>query len=472
MPQTRVIPAASRTVVGVAALEIARAVTAREITAREVVAQHLEHIAQTNPQLNAILTVAADEALRAADDVDRRLDRGESVGVLAGVPFTVKDLIATAGVRTTAGSAALLGNVPGIDAPAVARMRAQGAIMIGKTNTPEFGASGLTHNEHFGNTVNPLAPEGIPLSPGGSSGGESSSIASGMSAAGLGTDFGGSVRWPAHCTGLCSVRPTPGRVGDDGQYPGVMTGAGVLTNPVTLHGAVQMIGPLARNLEDLTALLRVLSEPQYRWVEPGTVDVAELDIRWADGEGNVPVDAEIRAAVAELASTLRPAVRSVAKYDGAALAQAEPLFTAMRALETQTDVTQYGPPAGFSGNTQAFLSAVRPVSTVELEARWSERTLLVERFLAEMGDLLVLPVASILAPGVDATEFPVGDQVLSWPQALASSRAISILGVPSVVVPVGTSASGLPIGVQIVARPWHEHEALALAALCWRAVDA
>ncbi|WP_024796581.1 amidase [Tomitella biformata] len=462
--------------VGASALEIARAVTAREISAREVIEQHLSHIAETNTRLNAILTVPAEQAIEAAAELDRRLERGESVGVLAGVPFSVKDLIATAGVRTTAGSEALLGNVPDTDAPAVARMRAEGAILIGKTNTPEFGASGLTHNEYFGNTVSPLAPEGIALSPGGSSGGESATIASGMSAAGLGTDFGGSVRWPAHCTGLCSVRPTAGRVADDGQYPGVMTGSatvsgGVLTNPVTLHGAVQMIGPLARDLDDLTALLKVLSEPQFRWVDPATVDVSALDVRWADGEGNVPVAEEIKATVAALAARLQPAVGSIAPYSGQALSQAEPLFSAMRARETQTDVTQYGPPAGFSGNTQAFLSAVRPVSTIELEAGWSQRTLLVDQFLSEIGDLLVMPVASIVAPGVDATEFPVGDQVLTWAQALASSRAISILGVPSVVVPVGTSASGLPIGVQIVAKPFHEHEALALAALCWRAVD-
>lgn len=458
--------------VGASVSEIARSVSTREITARAVIEQHLRHIEETNPRLNAILTVAQDRALADADDIDRRLDRGESVGVLAGVPFTVKDLIATEGVRTTAGSEALLGNVPGADAPAVARLRAAGAILIGKTNTPEFGASGLTHNEYFGNTVSPLSPDGIDRSPGGSSGGESSAIASGMSAAGLGTDFGGSVRWPAHCTGLCSVRPTSGRVGLDGQYPGVMTTDGVLTNPVTLHGAVQMIGPLARDLDDLTVLLKVLSEPQYRWIDPADVDVASLDVQWADGEGNIPVSDEIKAALVELSSRLAPSVKSMARYTGEALGAADPLFTGMRSLETQTDVTQYGPPTSFSGNTQAFLSAVREVSTVELEAEWSRRTLLIDRFLSEIGDLLVMPVASILAPPVDATEFPVAGQVLSWPQALASSRAISILGVPSVVVPVGTSESGLPIGVQIVARPWHEHEALALAALCWRALDA
>ncbi|RZL70217.1 MAG: amidase, partial [Rhodococcus sp. (in: high G+C Gram-positive bacteria)] len=174
--------------IGTDAVALAAAVRAGTVSAREVTEQHLEHIGRINTELNAIVTVAAESALLAADGIDARIARGERVGDLAGVPFTVKDLIATAGVRTTAGSHALANNVPRVDAPAVTRMRAEGAILIGKTNTPEFGASGLTHNDLFGYTVNPLSPAGTKLSPGGSSGGESAAIASGMSVVGLGTD--------------------------------------------------------------------------------------------------------------------------------------------------------------------------------------------------------------------------------------------------------------------------------------------
>ncbi|MFC7448057.1 amidase [Rhodococcus daqingensis] len=454
--------------VGADAQSIARAVSSRELTAREVIDQHLGHIGRTNRQLNAIVTVAAESAVRAADEIDARLDRGERVGALAGVPFTVKDLIATAGIRTTAGSQALVDNVPSVDAPAVARMRAQGAVLIGKTNTPEFGASGLTHNDLFGFTLNPLSPGGIERSPGGSSGGEASAIASGMSVVGLGTDFGGSVRWPAHCTGLCSVRPTNGRIDADGQYPGVMIDGRALTNRVTMHGSVQTIGPMARSLDDLVLLLRILSSPQYRWVDPGGVRLDELDVRWAAGEGTVPVSAEIVAAVTESVQRLRPSVRSMQEYKGGALRQANDLFTRMRAAETHTDITQYGTAAGFSENIRGILAAARPTAMTDIEALWARRAELLHEFLSTMGDLLILPVASILAPPIGETQFNVDGSVLSWADALASSRAISVLGVPSVVVPVATSACGLPIGVQIIARPWHEHNALAAAALCLR----
>jgi amidase len=449
--------------IGTDAIALAAAVQAGTVSAREVTEQHLEHIGRINTELNAIVTVAAESALLAADGIDARIARGERVGDLAGVPFTVKDLIATAGVRTTAGSHALADNVPRVDAPAVARMRAEGAILIGKTNTPEFGASGLTHNDLFGYTVNPLSPAGTKLSPGGSSGGESAAIASGMSVVGLGTDFGGSVRWPAHCTGLCSSRPTPGRIDSEGQYPGVMSDNRVLTNPATMHGTVQTIGPMARTLDDVILLLRVLSSPQYTWTDPASVNLRELDIRWATGEGTIPVDAEIRAAVEAAALRTEPFVGSVTPYEGTALHGAHELFTRMRGCETQTDIEQYGP-AEFSANIRAILAAVGTITAADVEALWARRAEMQHQLLSTMGDVLILPVASILAPPLGETSFEVDGAALSWSQALANSRAISILGVPSVVIPVATSSSGLPIGVQIIAKPWHEHHALAVAA--------
>lgn len=450
--------------IGLSARALSAAVTSGDMSAREVVDQHLAHIDRTNCGLNAIVTVAAESARSAAADIDARIARGEPVGALAGVPFTVKDLIATAGVRTTAGSHSLVDNVPRVDAPAVARMRAEGAILIGKTNTPEFGACGLTHNDVFGYTVNPLSPKGTELSPGGSSGGEAASIASGMSVVGLGTDFGGSVRWPAHCTGLSSIRPTPGRIDPDGQYPGVMFDGRVLTNRATMHGTVQTIGPMARTLDDVTLLLRVLTSPQYRWVDPSTVRTGDLDVRWAAGEGTVPVDAEIRAATEAAASRTAPFVRSVAPYEGDALRPAHDLFTRMRAYETNSDIIQYGP-AEFSDNIRTILAAGQHAAAEDVEELWAQRAQLRHELLSTMGDVLLLPVASILAPPLEETRFDVDGTALTWSQALASSRAISILGVPSVVVPVATSVSGLPIGVQIIARPWHEHHALAVAAL-------
>jgi len=445
--------------VGAGAHSIASAVTRREVGAREVVEEHLAHIDAENGRLNAIVTVAAEQALREADALDARLDRGDSVGVLAGVPFTVKDLVATAGVRTTAASRSLVDNVPGFDAPAVASMKAAGAILVGKTNTPEFGTSGLTDNELFGPTLNPLGTPGLPRSPGGSSGGEAAALASGMSVVGLGTDFGGSVRWPAHCTGLCSIRPTVGRVPADGQYPGVSSGGRLLANPVTVHGTLQTIGPMARNLDDLTLALRVISAPHVAWTDPATVDVDRLTITWAAGEGTVPVDEEIVDVVRETAGRLgaRP-------YRGSALAEGNDLFGRLRATQTHTDIEALASADPFGAVIRDLLSTAGRAGQREVEDLWAARTGLVRRLLDEMGDVLVLPVASIGAPPLGLDRFGVDGRLLTWQEALASCRTISVTGFPSVVVPVGETSDGMPVGVQIVARPFQDHVALAVAA--------
>lgn len=448
--------------VGADAHAIARAVHRREVSARAVVEEHLAHIGDRNPQLNAIVTVATEQARRDADVLDDRLACGEPPGPLAGVPFTVKDLVTTAGVRTTAGSRALADNVPGVDAPAVAAMKAAGAILIGKTNTPEFGTSGLTDNELFGPTVNPLGTPDLPRSPGGSSGGEAAAIASGMSVLGLGTDFGGSVRWPAHCTGLASIRPTIGRVCADGQYPGLVAGDHLLANPVTVHGALQTIGPMARSLDEAVLVLRVVSEPHIAWMDPAGVDVDRLDITWAPGEGTVPVAADIVAAVTEVAGRL-----GARRYGGSALAQGNDLFGRLRATQTHADITASAAPDTFGASIRQMLSAARAESSAEVEELWATRARFVQRLLAEMGDLLVLPVASIGAPLLGRDRFDVDGRSLTWQEVLASCRTISVAGFPSVVVPVGETGDGMPIGVQLVARPFHEHVALSVAArLC------
>ncbi|MGC0366647.1 amidase [Rhodococcus sp. 27YEA15] len=447
--------------VGSDARTIAEAVQSGRAAARTVVEDHLARVDECNGTLNALVTVCAEEALAAADSVDERRLLGETPGPLAGVPFTVKDLIATAGVRTTAGSRALADNVPAVDASAVAAFKAAGAILIGKTNTPEFGACGLTRNELFGTTASPVRPDGVVRSPGGSSGGESASVAAGMSVLGLGTDFGGSVRWPAHCTGLTSVRPTLGRIDPEGQYPGVLSDGRVLANPATMHGTIQTIGPLARNLGDATLALRVLSAPHLAWTEPDSVHVEHLDISWAPGEGTMPVDDEILKAVRTAAIGL-----GASEYDGDALPRANALFGALRTVETHADIHSLAAGAALSHDPDitAMLAAVHDRSSTEVEALWGDRAVLIANFLDEIGDVLILPVASVLAPPIGVESFEAGGRELTWMDALASCRAISVLGVPSVVVPVGLSRNGLPIGVQVVARPFHEHLALSVAA--------
>lgn len=445
-------------VIGHDAQSIAAAVRRGERSARAVVEEHLAHIAEANPGLNAIVTVS-ERALSDADAIDARLARGEDVGPLAGVPFTVKDLIATADVRTTAASRVLADHVPEVDAPAVAAMRAAGAVLVGKTNTPEFGTSGLTDSDLFGPAVNPLSEAAVPRSPGGSSGGEAAALASGMSALGLGTDFGGSVRWPAHCTGLCSIRPTAGRVSADGQYPGVRAGAQVLANPATVHGTLQTIGPMARTLEDVVLTLRVVSAPHIAWVAPADVVVDRLDISWAPGEGTVPVEPVIVEAVRKTAATL-----GARRYEGTTLASGNDLFGKLRATQTHADIAELGPVDTFGASIRQMLRVSGRAGQREVERLWEARTRYIHDLLAEMGDVLVLPVASITAPPLHLDRFDAGGRSLTWQEALANCRAISLAGFPSVVVPVGRADNGMPVGVQIVARPFHDHVALAVAA--------
>src|SRR3954468_2879811 len=176
--------------------------------APEVLEGYLERVGALNPQINAVVSLRADEARRDARRLDARIRSGEAVGALAGVPFTVKDVIATDDLPTTCGSVVMKDHRPSADAAVVSLLRAAGAVLVGKTNTPEFAFGVDTCNDLFGRTNNPLGP----WTPGGSSGGEAAAVAAGMSAFGVGTDFGGSIRWPAQCTGLVGLRPTVGLV--------------------------------------------------------------------------------------------------------------------------------------------------------------------------------------------------------------------------------------------------------------------
>jgi amidase len=252
---------------GMSAVELAGMVRSGQASAREAVEAHLARLDQVNGDLNAVITRRDDEALVEADAVDRGVADGEDLP-LAGVPFTVKDLIAAAGVRTTGGSRALVDFVPRMDATAVGRLRSAGAILIGKTNCPEWGMFPYTRNERFGETKSPLGPVTV----GGSSGGEAAAVQSGASALGVGTDFGGSVRWPAHCTGLFGLRPSAGRIPLTGQLPTVSLDEPLVPNEVTLQGRAQLVGPLARTVDDVEQALHVMAGPDG--IDPFAAPVA------------------------------------------------------------------------------------------------------------------------------------------------------------------------------------------------------
>jgi amidase len=286
------------------ALRLAGLIRDGEVTAVEVMEAHLERIADRNPTVNAIVAVAPD-ALEQAAAADRARAQGEALDALHGVPFTAKDIIETADLPTTLGMVELAGNRPETDATIVKRMRQAGAILLGKSNCPPGGGGGETVNELHGRTTNPYDPT---LSPAGSSGGEAAVVASGMSACGLGSDSGGSLRMPARFCGIATLKPTAGRV----PITGVLDDLGPLgpmSDPRTQPG------PMARSVDDLSAMLEILAGPDGRdggappvpLGDPARLEVAGLRVRLQLTDGTAEPEPAIGRAVRDAARALADA---------------------------------------------------------------------------------------------------------------------------------------------------------------------
>lgn len=453
------------------AAELAAAVLGRQVSPVAVVDAYLQRIERVNHGLNAVVTLRPPAELRAeARRLEGAVLRGEG-GQLAGVPFTVKDLIATAGLRTTAGSRVLRDFIPTQDATCVARLRAAGAILLGKTNCSEFGLFPYTSNRLFGQTRNPVGP----VTPGGSSGGESAAVAARCSALGLGTDFGGSLRWPASCTGVLALRPTTGRVPGTGQLPAPVLSEPLLPNSLTLQGRVQVVGPLARSVDDLEIALRLLSGPDG--LDPAARDAPAAPaagalprcFAWWDGAGIWPLRADVAAAVAAAAAELERQGLAAGAEQPRFLERATTLYAELRALDGLQDVRRIvrGHEHDLGDDTSALLAARTEPPSAEPALLWAERDRLwaaALRFLARF-PLLLLPVACVPAYDLSAGPPLVAGTPLSAWEVLAPCRAVSLLGLPAAAVPFGASQEGWPLGVQLVGRPFHEHEVLAAARL-------
>jgi amidase len=441
------------------------------VSARDVVTAHLERIDRINAGLNAIVTLRADDAIADADRVDEAVRLGAELP-LAGVPFTVKDLIATAGVRTTAGTRFLGRFVPKMDATAVARLGDAGAVLLGKTNCPEWGMFPYTRNSLFGETRNPRGP----VTPGGSSGGEAAAVAAGCSALGLGTDFGGSLRWPAHCTGILALRPTAGRVPGTGQLPAASLTEPLLPNEVTLQGRVQVVGPLARSVEDLELALRVIAGPDG--LDPFAVpaelrspgEPPERLAVWG-GPSSPAVRDDVLAAVLDAAGALERRGMVTVDERPQMLERAGSLYSELRDTDRLRDVRRLvrGREDELGEDVRAAIAAAedadRRSPNPDRAVLWEERDRLRAEFLRFLDryGVLLMAVATVppydLAGGAPSVH---GIAQSMW-DVLAPSRLISLFGFPAVSVPFGTSADGLPIGVQVVGRPFREDEVLAVA---------
>lgn len=439
---------------------LAALVASREVTAVEVVQSHLDRIEQTNQQINAVVTVEADRALNEAKQVDRAARDGQ-VGPLAGVPITVKDIISTAGTRTTWSSRLLAEHVPSQDATAVARLRAAGAIVIGKSNCPEFGLDIQTDNDLFGTTLNPLD---LSLTPGGSSGGDSAAVAAGFAAAGIGTDYGGSLRWPAQCTGLVGLRPTAGLVPGDGQQPAP---APFDPPPFSAQGLLQVIGPITRDVTDAALVLDVLGETVNQSAPKNKVSSSEIHIAYTETGAGGPVHPEIRSTVATAAKVLDELGFPIEELDRELLLDAEEIYTRLRHQEGLgvVPVLARGREHLLSAQMRDQVAASNPASVPDYLATVAERQHLLTRVLAqlEVTPILVMPVSALPAFEAGTRTFELeGSPLSSW-QVLGPSRAISLLGLPSLSIPFGRDNQGRHLSVQIVGRPFREDEVLHVA---------
>jgi amidase len=439
-------------------------VRTRQISVTELAEAHIQQIERLNPKLNAFADFDAERVRAQARQLDA--DR-EQRGLLHGLPVTIKSSIATAGFRCEIGSLLHKGEIPVEDAVVVARLRAAGALILGTTNCPEFLMAYETANLLHGRTRNPWD---LDRSPGGSSGGESAAIAAGMSAAGFGSDSGGSVRVPAHFTGICSLKPTPGRIPGRGHLPPCV-------GPFSVLGA---IGPMARTIGDVALLFQALSgqdpldpvSPPVALRDPGPDELRAQAIGFFEDDGFVPVTQETRAAVSDAARALREAGFRVEPFRPRTLEQLRrlwwKLFVQCGAMFYEPEIR--GKRGKLSPIFNEFLEiaeAAGPLSAAELLNAWAELDLLRAKTLAEMNEypVLLCPVASIPAFRHDERSWTIDDRSVEYLDAMRYTQWFNALACPAAVVPVGTSPEGLPIGVQIVARPFEDEVALGVAAI-------
>jgi Asp-tRNA(Asn)/Glu-tRNA(Gln) amidotransferase A subunit family amidase len=457
------------------ATAMAARIRERQISPVDLVEAHLAKIEKLNTRLNAYVQVDADRARKQAREAETAVLAGKTLGPLHGVPVSIKGSVEVAGFRCEAGTRLRAGFMATQDAPLVARLKDAGAIVLGVTNTPELLMAWETDNLLYGRTNSPWDLE---RTPGGSSGGEAAAIAAGMSAGGVGSDGGGSIRVPAHFSGICGLKPTPGRIPATGHYP---PSAG----PFALIGVV---GPMARTVGDLNLLFAVMQGPDngdtcaapvpLRW--PPDEEVRQLKIGYFEDDGRTAVTAETRAAVRTAVESLRRAGFRVDAFRPEGLEEARLLWRKffVTAGEMLIRPMFRGREQDISPILKQFLDfagaeppplAGETINAWMLDA-WIRRDALRADFLAQMREypILLCPAAAIPAFRHGERRWTVEGKTVEYLDAWSYAAWFNLLGNPAVVVPVGRSPEGLPIGVQIAGCPWQEEKVLAIAAVIER----
>jgi amidase len=428
------------------ATELAADIRARRISASEVLDAHLAQIDARNPELNAVVTIDAERARERARAADDALAHGKTWGPLHGVPFTLKDCHATAGMRTTCGFPPLAEYVPEEDSTVTARLKDAGGILVGKTNVAMLLNDFQTSNPLFGRTSNPWNVE---RTPGGSSGGAAAAVASGMTPFELGTDLSGSLRVPAHYCGLFGLKPTEHRVSLDGIVAGDPRGP----RPIRV---MSCIGPMARSVEDLALIYRIIAGPDGRDTDVPAVpvddlpriDIETLRIAVAPTLPGFPVAAMLRETVEEVAALLEPECQAV---DVAAL----PMVDTQRFFEPAKMALGAFQPGKQSASLSQYLEALH---------RRDQHIIAWEHFFDEW-DVLLCPPSMVSAfPHCEqGAPLDVDGREESYWMAQSHSTWFNYTGHPAVVIPVTLDGDGLPIGVQLVSKRWSESRLLAIA---------
>jgi Asp-tRNA(Asn)/Glu-tRNA(Gln) amidotransferase A subunit family amidase len=455
--------------------EIAAQIRRKERSPVEVARVHLDRIERLNPELNAFVDHQPESVLAQAREAEKAIRRGDRLGPLHGVPLSIKSSIDVTGHRCEGGTRLRAGRIAIGDAPLVARLRNAGAVILGVTNAPELLMAWETDNLLYGRTNNPWD---LTRTAGGSSGGESAAIAAGLSSGGVGSDGGGSIREPAHFCGICGLKPTPGRIPSTGHYP----------KPGGPFALIGVVGPMARTIEDLQTLFEVMAgyddgDPSAAPVRVSTdahglddATIRALKVGFFEDDGRTPVTQETRLAVQRAAALLSRSGFQVEPFRPDGLEEARQRWWEFfgtaggMILEPMIlESTPRGHEPELSPILREFLAWTKaePTHTGEsLLAAWLGRDAVREKILLQMRKypLLLCPTAAIPAFRHGEREWQVEGTIVKYLDAWSYCEWFNLLGFPAVVVPMGCSDEGLPIGIQIVGRPWQEELVLAVAA--------
>lgn len=436
--------------------ELAQAIRSKQVSSVEVVKAYLDRIEAVNPKLNAVVCLTADTALKQADEADRTLAQKRVIGPLHGVPMTIKDSFDTAGVVSTWGTPGRVEHIPSQDATVVARLKAAGAILIGKTNTPEFTLSFETDNPIYGCTNNPYNFE---RTSGGSSGGAAAIVSAGGSPFDLGTDTGGSIRLPSHFCGVTGIKPTSGRVPRTGHA----------ISPGGLLDSLTQVGPIARYIEDLTLLLPLIAGPDGRDPFVAPVPLGDPDSVVLQGlRGTFHTDNGIQTPIPEIVEAVQLSVKTLGEA-GIIFEEKRPpgieetreLFSKLFSWDGRAWMRLLLERAGTALDQTSLQNARDETSTTatvgdmtRLIDRWDQFRMRMLAFLSNY-DLIIAPVNAYQA----IPHGTLGDRFNGFSYTLT----YNLTGWPASVVRVGTAQDGLPIGIQIISKPWQEDITLAVA---------